>query len=197
MTHPLKQLVDFYHPDTRGVDHAGRTLDEILNWSDDQLEQSHDYIQVLFPLPEPSDSSAPELNEDVIIYFRGDVQLREQVRRVLKRMLAFYGFDIAWHQEGPALEVEVTPLSENEQVFHRWLKYQDHNHLRISRIIRSLRVLGLSREAAAVHRAFVRINQSMGLVVSVTTVLYWFFRSADPLSRGLGGEPIEWLRKFD
>lgn len=35
-----------------GKDDEGRTLDEMLSWSDLKLERLHDYIQWMFPLPE-------------------------------------------------------------------------------------------------------------------------------------------------
>jgi hypothetical protein len=36
---------------------------------------------------------------------------------------------------------------------HNWLHAGNHNHLRLTRILRSLRVLGLEREAAALWEA--------------------------------------------
>ena len=48
-THPL---VAFYRDGAR--DDEGRTLAEILAWDDDRLEEIHDFIQWLFPLPERS-----------------------------------------------------------------------------------------------------------------------------------------------
>jgi hypothetical protein len=48
----MSQLLDFY----RGtqLDSSGRMLHEIWDWTDDDLEAIHDFIQWLFPLPEPS-----------------------------------------------------------------------------------------------------------------------------------------------
>ena len=37
-------------------DHRGRTLSMVLAFSDERAEQTHDYIQWLFPLDEPSGS---------------------------------------------------------------------------------------------------------------------------------------------
>jgi len=53
-------IIGFY--DGTEPDHRGRYLHEIQQWTDDQLEVVHDYIQWLFSLPEPSGSNlaAPE-----------------------------------------------------------------------------------------------------------------------------------------
>ena len=45
-------LVAFYQQ--RAADHQGRTRARIWAFADDVLEATHDYIQTLFPLPEPS-----------------------------------------------------------------------------------------------------------------------------------------------
>ena len=47
-------IVRFYDSDLKGKDAFGRTQAEILSWSDTKLEASHNYIQMLFPLPEGS-----------------------------------------------------------------------------------------------------------------------------------------------
>jgi hypothetical protein len=46
------RIMDFYSG--LSPDHRGRHLNEILEWSDDELERVHDYIQWLFPLTERS-----------------------------------------------------------------------------------------------------------------------------------------------
>jgi hypothetical protein len=47
-------IVRFYDPDVRAKDALGRQHDEILAWPDSKLESLHNYIQMLFPLPEGS-----------------------------------------------------------------------------------------------------------------------------------------------
>jgi hypothetical protein len=47
-------ILRFYDPDVHAKDALGRQLDEILAWPDSKLESSHNYIQMLFPLPEGS-----------------------------------------------------------------------------------------------------------------------------------------------
>ena len=40
-----------------GVDFKGRSLSEIWNYTDIQIEQNHDFIQVVFPLNKPSSNA--------------------------------------------------------------------------------------------------------------------------------------------
>jgi len=53
-TNKSQLIIRFYDPDVRAKDALGRQLDEILAWPDSRLEASHNYIQMLFPLPEGS-----------------------------------------------------------------------------------------------------------------------------------------------
>lgn len=60
--HPNSPLLSFYR--NGGADHKGRTLDAILAESDPWLEQTHDYVQWLFPLGSQSvyNPDAPTLD---------------------------------------------------------------------------------------------------------------------------------------
>jgi hypothetical protein len=87
-------LVRFYDPEVKAKDSRGRTLDDILNFNDYKLEQCHDYIQWLFPLPEgsPFNIDVPVITKDVFDEFRSRPELRAQVRRAWERIMYFYGF---------------------------------------------------------------------------------------------------------
>jgi hypothetical protein len=108
-----------------GIDRRGRSLDDILAWPDHQLEIRHDYIQWLFPLSAASISvpGAPVLSEGDIEAIRSDAAAQANLLRALARMRLFYA-----------------------RTAH-WLTPNNHNHLRITRIISSLHKLG--RPAAA------------------------------------------------
>ncbi len=124
-----------------GRDGSGRTLGEILDWSDTELEEVHDYIQWLFPLPEASGANpwAPVLDAATIAAFHGNADMREWLRGSFHRMLVFYG--LVEHEHA----IEAGPqFAEHAR---NWLHAGNHNHLRITRILRSLRVLGLEEEA--------------------------------------------------
>jgi hypothetical protein len=99
----------------------------------------HDYIQWIFPLPERSGASpwAPVLDAATIAAIRNDAEMQGRLRAAFERMLAFYGFALEGDAvvEGPRF----VAASRN------WLHAGNHNHLRLTRMLRSLRVLGLER----------------------------------------------------
>jgi opioid growth factor receptor-like protein len=130
-----------------GTDGRGRTFESILASDFDFLEAQHDFIQWLFPLPERSQFNfrSPILTEAVIDAFAAKPQLRANLRRALDRMLAFYG--LAMTESGGPLVVSPTPdFAERRKV---WLRPYNHNHLRLTRILRSCYLLSLRAEAAA------------------------------------------------
>jgi len=138
-------LVSFY--DGTGRDHRGRRLSEILHWGTGKLESSHDYIQTLFPLPEESgvNWSAPIIDRQVFNAFRSRPELRERLRDSFEKLLWFYGFKL----DAENGEVKVSKGDNYDVNSENWDSRFDHNHLRITRIIRCLRVLGLEDEAKA------------------------------------------------
>ncbi|MBK1887778.1 opioid growth factor receptor-related protein [Marinobacter sp. DY40_1A1] len=149
-----------------GKDHRGRTLDEVLAMDDFWLEHTHDYVQWLFPLPEPSRANpmAPVLTMADIERFRKDSALREQHREALDRMLRFFGLI---RRRGL-----VEPLHALNPKEHIWLKAGGHNHLRITRIIRSFHYCQQPVLARRLQSAFISIGQSQGYV-GEQTIGYW------------------------
>ncbi|KAF2799653.1 hypothetical protein K505DRAFT_320977 [Melanomma pulvis-pyrius CBS 109.77] len=103
MEGPKKEslVIRFYDPDVKATDSRGRDLEYILGWGDRQLEQCHDYIQMLFPLPEgsPYNWAAPVINREVLEAFRSRSELRDALRRSLVRILDFYGFEVVSEEE--------------------------------------------------------------------------------------------------
>jgi len=56
-----------------GSDHRGRFLEDVLAFSDNELESRHDFIQWLFPLDTPSAAvpGSPVLSSEDIKEIRG------------------------------------------------------------------------------------------------------------------------------
>jgi hypothetical protein len=110
-------------------DHAGRFVGELQQWPDQRLEAVHDFIQWMFPLKEasPVNPLAPVLDAAALEELRRRAELRarvqENTRASYLRMRRFY--EGSWH----------------------WVTPGNHNHLRITRILKSLRLLGLEAEA--------------------------------------------------
>lgn len=134
-----------------GTDARGRTVFDILAMNDVALERTHDFIQWLFPLPEPS-AAVP----DSPVLAPGDIQairVSELAPIALvgatDRMTAFY------------------------QTTHDWLMPNDHNHRRITRIIRSLRLLQGDEAADAFRDSILARVEATRAPVSARSRGYW------------------------
>jgi hypothetical protein len=164
-------LTAFYRDDAQ--DDAGRTWEQIVSWSDDRLEAVHDFIQWLFPLPEPSGANpwAPTLSPASIQAFHASPEMRERLRGSFLRMLRFYG--LQW-TDGKRVE-RADGFARSAE---NWLWPGNHNHLRLTRILRSLRLLGLEEESASLFAALQAIQQEFPSRITPRTFSFW--REAAP-----------------
>ena len=158
-------IVDFYSGKTK--DTCGRTLREIHAWDYNELETVHDYIQWLFPLSEPSQYNprAPVLDAEQIAKFHTDNELRGQLLASFDKMLGFYGF-IRNNQS-------IVRSNSWEERSRNWLRPGNHNHLRLTRILKSLSILGLKEYAHALFEALDAVFSEKSGAISNTTMGYW------------------------
>ena len=267
---PPKQspIVRFYDPDVKAKDALGRTQEQILAWPSSQLENSHNYIQILFPLPEgsPFNYAAPIIDLETMKAFRSNSELRQRLRASFERMLTFYGFTTSIHPE-PEIGKEdaedqdytieeaskVTPaMSKTEggnsdvqalatatgetttetasaeaasdknepsapkpapqaspfgycvvrgpnfcKASRNWAVRMDHNHLRITRILRCLRVLGLQKECDAFFAALKRVYDDPSISIGPRSLEFWTRAVERPLYMAPDDEECDWLRAWE
>lgn len=153
------------------ADDQGRKIEEIWAWDDARLESVHDYIQWLFPTRRRSDFNplAPVLEDEDVVAFHGSRQLRERLLRSFDRILQFYGFELTENES--ALEVARSsswPLRRAD-----WLSPGNHNHLRITRILTCLRVLGLSAHSKVFYKALEQVARQHPGQVTARTLDIW------------------------
>ena len=127
-----------------GMDHRQRTLEESLAWDDEMLESSHDYVQWWFPLTEPSafNSHAPIAGRAEFEELRDDERVKAGAKLAMHRMLRFYGLRL-----DPSGAVKKT--DDWNRRSQNWAVRQNHNDLRITRILKSLCLLGHRAHAEA------------------------------------------------
>ena len=166
----MSAILDFYKG--TGGNASGWRIDEVLAWGDEELEDVHDYIQWLFPLPERSMANpfAPVLDARTIAAFHGDEKLRLKLREALDRMLEFYGLE--WQGEVIAPGARFSKRASN------WLTAGNHNHLRLTRMIRSLRVLGLEGDGQALWHALKQVHASEAGRASISERTFNFWTRA-------------------
>ena len=90
----MSAILDFYR-DEKGVPNPSgySHFDIVHNWSDDDWEGIHDFIQWVFPLKEPSqfNPEAPLLTDEDIAIFKADDELRGAVEASVHRFFKFLG----------------------------------------------------------------------------------------------------------
>lgn len=135
----------------RGRDGAGRTFEAVIALDDAAMEANHDFIQWLFPLTEPSRAvpGSPVLSPDDLAALRASPAAQANLQRAVSRMGRFYADTGAWL--GP----------------------HDHNHLRISRIIRSLRLLQGDAAANAFRQRILEAQAARGGRINAQSLAFW------------------------
>jgi len=134
-----------------GHDRLGRSHAAILALDDATLEARHDYIQWLFPLPEPSRavSGSPVLTAGDVASLQASAAVQARMADAAARMRLFY-----------------SRTSD-------WLAPFDHNQLRITRIVRSLRLIcGDTRADAFRDFALDRVAAA-GAPVNARSLQFW------------------------
>jgi hypothetical protein len=161
----MSHLLDFYRGE--GTDAEGRFLKDIWSWDDNELEAVHHFIQWLFPLPEPSrfNPEAPLLTSDDIAAFNSDRLLQANLQKSFDRILPFLGLTA---EEGKVVEGPKFAARAREV----WA-YPNHNWLRITRILRSLRLLGRESDALALYERLQAFYSSRRFPIPADTFRYW------------------------
>ena len=131
-------------------DYKGRYFDGILERSNDWLEKCHDYIQLIFPTDKHSSYNlfAPVITAYEAEELSNDPIVQENMRKAVKRMMDFYA------ETG-------------------WITRNNHNYLRISRILRSLRLFHLDAEADEFYDFITKIADEHTDVITTKTRGYW------------------------
>jgi hypothetical protein len=165
----MSELLAFYRG--TGCDHRGRTLDDILAFSDAELEATHDYIQWLFPSDQASafNAQAPVIGVAEIDAFQASPKLQRRLGQSLDRMLAFYGF-LRRLNGGEAFITEAANAAIQQR---NWLQPGNHNHLRLTRMLRCCTLLGLKPDARALLMALDELAAQHPHAITPETERFW------------------------
>jgi hypothetical protein len=143
------QLVAFL--EGSGTDSRSRRLVELLQFDDDEIEYTHDFIQWMFPLKEASGSnfSAPNLRASDVDVIRSSAECQQNLETSASWILAFF--------------------KRSEEV----AQFTNHNHLRVTRIIKSLRLLHSDQFADQFKQAVLAMIQEKGARINPITLAFW------------------------
>ncbi len=147
----MSSIINFYRG--TGTDVQGRFLKDYFGQGDGWLEECHDHIQWMFPLPEPSmfNPDAPILTDEDIAVFKTDLDTFGSlpVVRCVGMMIDFYC-------SSP-----------------QWISPRNHNFLRITRIIRFLSLIGWTDLAKGFRDMMKAVALAHKKTIPDDTLAYW------------------------
>lgn len=132
-------------------DHCGRSIDDILQMNYREIENTHDFIQWIFPTSEKSGSlsAAPILNKKDIQTIRERRKIKNNMRRCATWFLSFL---------------------EQSDV---WKRSYNHYQLRISRVIKCLKLAGLESEASVFHQRIFEMLGDAQDKINSDALIFW------------------------
>ena len=135
----------------KGKDFKGRTLDDIWLFSDKEIEENHDFIQIVFPLSKPSQSVFHGYyldSQDLVTQIKNNKEATDNIIKSSKWFISF--------------------LERNAY----WNSYHDHNQLRITRVIECLRLLVSDEEADNFYDNILKLIKDNNQV-NMRTLNFW------------------------
>ena len=133
------------------ADFLGRNLQDIWDFSDEEIEQTHDFVQLVFPTNKPSMAVSHGLyldSETLIERIKNNPEAQKNIVKSANWFLSFLERNTYWNQ-----------------------KY-DHNQLRITRVIESLRLLVSNEEADKFYRSVLKLIEEDNKV-NLNTLVFW------------------------
>lgn len=131
------------------------SADQFRKDSDENLENYHNYIQVIFPNCDPgmanhdlivNDEFRKLWNEKVAKDPSLPTKVQQQMRLNFIRMLKFWGYKVDGDKNG-IRSITFDSAPEKAVAYKKKVDETDHNNLRITRVLIALRLFGLNHEA--------------------------------------------------
>lgn len=139
-------IIDFYTNQK-----PGRTIQDIIALSDDELESDHSWVQWAFPLTEPSkyNLDAPILSPEDIRTLSKDKSVQDNFTLITNRFVEFL------------------------QNSDHWISRNNHNFLRITRAIKCLKLLRLNNQLKTFVDFLCPIVNTHASVIGDVTINFW------------------------
>jgi len=158
-------IVDFYSG--KATDTSGRNLREIHTWIITSWKMSMITFNGCFRWPSPVSIIHLHtfLMRNKSLNFTRMPNYEQSYCHRFDIMLGFYGFE--------RNNMSIIRSNKWEERNPNWLRTGNHNHLRLTRIFRSLSILGLKDYAYALFEVLNAIFAERSNVISDTTMEYW------------------------
>jgi len=158
----MSLIVDFYldrEPTATGI-----YFRDFLAMTDAELESCHDFIQWVFPLTEPSrfNLNAPLLTERDITEFKTRPSIGLSADAAFLKMMEFYGLGYG------------NRLTVNPNKWPNWITLENHNFLRLTRILKFMMLIGRVTDAYVLFNYLsILYFTGSGEVISEKTFQFW------------------------
>ena len=133
------------------ADSNNRFIYDIWKMHDFEIENTHNFVQWIFPLNEKSQAvpNSPILTENEILQISNSTIAKKNIEKSSKWYLNF--------------------LDKNRY----WISHSDHNHLRITRAIKSLRLIHSEEEAEKFKRNIFNLIEGNENKINTRTLKFW------------------------
>lgn len=170
------QVVEFYREER--LNPAGLMLSEIWEFSLGAMEMDHDYIQWIFPSNEPSqmNADAPTLTVQEMEIIQADPELQAKIKKSFLKFLDFLGLVLTSETADRAEIGDMAPTEKRPDP-QWWMKKFNHNMLRVTRVLKAMRLAGMSKYSDALY---VALTNHIGKFSS-NTLSHWDHAAFQPL----------------
>lgn len=140
------------------------SIEDIWLYNHEEYERGHYFIQWMFPSDEASaiNPQAPLVDKQFQSMFHGSEKLKLRLKKSYHQFLSFIG-------------VNTKLVIVDEMTFYLRVRRRNHNLQRITRVLRSLTILGLHDHALAFHTFLMQHRDDINRM----TLDYWT-RVLDP-----------------
>ena len=132
-------------------DSNNRCIQDIWEMNDREIENTHNFIQWIFPLSERSEAvpNSPIVSEEEIYQIKNSELAQNNIKKSSDWFLGF--------------------LERNKY----WICYSNHNHLRITRAIKSLRLIHSNKEAEKFKTDIFNLIEGNEDKISSISIEFW------------------------
>ena len=132
-------------------DSSNRCIQDIWEMNDREIENTHNFIQWIFPLSERSEAvpNSPIVSEEEIYQIKNSELAQNNIKKSSDWFLGF--------------------LERNKY----WICYSNHNHLRITRAIKSLRLIHSNKEAEKFKTDIFNLIEGNEDKISSISIEFW------------------------
>ena len=132
-------------------DSNNRCIQDIWVMNDREIENTHNFIQWIFPLSERSEAvpNSPIVSEEEVYQIKNSELAQNNIKKSSDWFLGF--------------------LERNKY----WICYSNHNHLRITRAIKSLRLIHSNKEAEKFKTDIINLIEGNEAKISSISLEFW------------------------